>query len=216
MSKLDEWLADNDPKRFKIISKHYYDLFAYHAAQRLTTFNFFIVSLAFFSNAYATLLTKSGGSASRFLAASVLALTAYLFALAFAKLDKRNEQIISTNEEPLACVQKVFQKTLGVDAVIKPVTDNRRSAGLWQTFAIASEKSRFLTTFGQVIPLIYFFATCLSISGAAYSYFLATHRLIGPSIFSAILMIGSAIFIYFDLPLRSRPAKAAPASDGKV
>lgn len=151
---------DQDPKRFEAVAKHYYDLFAYHAAQRLTTFNFFIVSLSFFCNAYATLATK-GDETHRFyfVMASVLAFIAWVLVLAFSRLDKRNEQIIMFNERPLRRIQKAIATELGGDE--------------WETFDKSDKDSRPLRTFGTLLPIIYVVAGCLAAAGTAYGFMLA-------------------------------------------
>jgi hypothetical protein len=85
------YLFENEIKKFEIVNKHYYDLFSYHATQRLTTFNFFIVSLSFFSSAYALLLTRGSDAAPHYGVAGILSFAAYLLILAFSRLDARNE-----------------------------------------------------------------------------------------------------------------------------
>jgi hypothetical protein len=158
-AKLLAWLEE-DPKRFEVVTKHYYDLFAYHAAQRLTTFNFFIVSLSFFSNAYATLATK-GDDAHQFyyVMASVLSLVAWALVVTFSRLDKRNEQIILINERPLKRIQAIIATQFGGDS--------------WETFRLSNEEARPLRTFGKLLPIIYVVAGWLAAMGGAYALVLA-------------------------------------------
>jgi hypothetical protein len=158
-AQLLKWLED-DPKRFEVVAKHYYDLFAYHAAQRLTTFNFFIVSLSFFSNAYATLATK-GDETHQFyyVMASALAAIAWVLVVAFSRLDKRNEQIILINEGPLRRIQAIIKAQFGGDS--------------WETFRLSNEDARPLRTFGKLLPIIYTVAGWLAALGAAYGLVLA-------------------------------------------
>jgi hypothetical protein len=155
---LKKWL-DEDPKRFEVITKHYYDLFAYHAAQRLTTFNFFIVSLSFFSNAYATLIAK-GDDSHRFyyVMAGILSFTAWSLVVTFSRLDKRNEQIILINEGPLKRVQIIIAERFGGDE--------------WETFRHSNEQARPLRTFGKLLPIIYVIAGTLAAAGCAYGLLL--------------------------------------------
>lgn len=152
--ELKNWL-ETDFKRFEVLAKHYYDLFAYHAAQRLTTFNFFVVSLSFFSNAYATLVAKADDQ-HRFyyVMAAVLAFTAYALVVLFSRLDKRNEQIILINEGPLKRIQAVVAE--------------RFAGPEWETFKLSNVKATRLRTFGSLLPLIYVFAGFLAAAGAAY------------------------------------------------
>lgn len=158
-AQLLEWLTQ-DPKRFEVVAKHYYDLFAYHAAQRLTTFNFFIVSLSFFSNAYATLATK-GDDAHRFyyVMASVLSLLAWALVVTFSRLDKRNEQIILINERPLRRIQAIIAAQFGGDS--------------WETFRHSNEDARPVRTFGSLLPIIYVLAGLVAAVGGSYALVLA-------------------------------------------
>ena len=158
-AELKALLDDNDPKRFEFVAKHYYDLFAYHAAQRLTTFNFFIVSLSFFSNAYATLVTK--GDANHpfyYIMSGILSFTAYILVVCFSRLDKRNEQIILINERPLRRIQAAIREKLKGDD--------------WETFRTSNEESTTLRTFGKLLPIIYVFAGMLAGMGGPYGLFL--------------------------------------------
>jgi hypothetical protein len=158
-AQLLKWL-EQDPKRFEVLAKHYYDLFAYHAAQRLTTFNFFIVSLSFFSNAYATLATK-GDDAHEFyyVMASVLSVLAWMLVVTFSRLDKRNEQIILINERPLKQIQSFIAQQVGADS--------------WETFKNSNDDARPLRTFGTLLPIIYVVAGLLTALGGAYGLVLA-------------------------------------------
>ncbi|MEA3018152.1 MAG: hypothetical protein QOI38_2874 [Sphingomonadales bacterium] len=158
-AELKGWL-EADPKRFEVVTKHYYDLFAYHAAQRLTTFNFFIVSLSFFSNAYATLVTKGDAAHSfYYVMSAMLSFTAYILVVCFSRLDKRNEQIILINERPLRRIQAIIE--------------DRFQGGCWETFKTSNEEARPLRTFGKLLPVIYIFAGMLAAMGGPYGLFLA-------------------------------------------
>lgn len=157
--ELKTWL-EADPKRFEVVAKHYYDLFAYHAAQRLTTFNFFIVSLSFFSNAYATLVTKGDPEHPfYYIISATLSFTAYILVVCFSRLDKRNEQIILINERPLRRIQAIIE--------------DRFQGGCWETFKVSNEDARPLRTFGKLLPIIYVFAGVLAGMGGPYGLFLA-------------------------------------------
>lgn len=159
VEKLKGALANEAAKQFELAAKHYYDLFAYHAAQRLTAFNFFIVSLSFLSTAYATLVMKGVDGQSRFAMAAGLALAAYVLVLAFARLDRRNEQIISANERPLLRIQQAF-----ADAFAEA-----GEAGVWQTFR-ATDNAFLFRTFGDLLPVIYLVAATLTAAGASYAF----------------------------------------------
>lgn len=153
-------LFERDSKRFEWMAKQYYDLFAYHAAQRLTAFNFFLVSLSFFSTAYATLISRStGGTTTYFPVAGVLAGAAYFLVVAFGRLDKRNEQIISINEKPLIRIQRAIR--LGL------TPPDNAGDDVWETF-VQTDKSYRFRTFGEILPFIYCLAATACAAGAMY------------------------------------------------
>ena len=168
---LRKMFEDGKDERFEWLAKQYYDLFAYHAAQRLTAFNFFIVSLSFFSNAYATFITRSQGDQLYYNPALGLALVAWLLTIFFARLDKRNEQIIQINEEPLKKLQQAVashfeSKGTALDQ------DGHACANVFRTFREADKSYRF-RTFGSLLPSIFTIAAAACVCGAAYAAFKA-------------------------------------------
>ena len=187
------WLDQKDPLTFEFLTKHYYDLFAYHAAQRLTTFNFFIVSLSFLSNAFALLVTK--GSVQFDIMGSVLAFTAYILILAFGRLDKRNEQIILINEQPLKMVQKVIAQRIQSDA--------------WKTFERADHEARLWRTFGQLLPLIYVVAASLAVVGGMDALVMGHQT----SLMFAVLGSATLIVLAFLAINRAGPLRAENLMD---
>ncbi len=153
-------LFDSDSKRFEWMAKQYYDLFAYHAAQRLTAFNFFLVSLSFFSTAYATLISKSEPSKTNYFpVAGALAFAAYLLVISFGRLDKRNEQIVGINEKPLIRIQRAIRLGLA--------EQNDDGDEVWETF-VQADRSVPFRTFGQLLPIIYSLAALACAAGAMY------------------------------------------------
>lgn len=155
-------LFGSNSKRFEWMAKQYYDLFAYHAAQRLTAFNFFLVSLSFFSTAYATLISRSAdGATNYFPVAGVLASAAFFLVVAFGRLDKRNEQIIGINEKPLIRIQRAIRLGLA------PLDEDGDE--VWETFVQADKSYRF-RTFGELLPLIYCLAATACAAGAMYGF----------------------------------------------
>ena len=155
-------LFERDSKRFEWMAKQYYDLFAYHAAQRLTAFNFFLVSLSFFSTAYATLISKSDNTTTDYFpVAGALASAAYLLVVAFGRLDKRNEQIIGINEKPLIRIQRAIR--LGLSQ------DDELGDEVWETF-VQADRSVPLRTFGHLLPIIYSLAATACAAGAMYGF----------------------------------------------
>ncbi|MGC1305436.1 MAG: hypothetical protein WA840_23950 [Caulobacteraceae bacterium] len=144
-----------ESKGFEAIYKQYYDLFSYHATQRLTTFNFFMVTISFLSNAYATLITKSDGSSKLYWMSASLALAAYVLVILFGRLDRRNEQIVEINEKPINKLQEMLSNKLGGDPI-------------WRTFEETDKKARRLGTFGTLLPLIYWISSILAAAGSTY------------------------------------------------
>lgn len=171
------------------MSKQYYDLFAYHAAQRLTAFNFFLVSLSFFSTAYATLITRSGETGKSYYAvASALAFAAYLLIIAFGRLDKRNEQIIRVNEQPLKRIQAEFRRGLG-----------EGDDEVWETFRQAEKAYRF-RTYSSILPFIYCLAAAASAGGSVFGITGPGPELhIGWAMLWAALILFSSLAICFPL-----------------
>jgi hypothetical protein len=155
-------LFDGDSKRFEWMAKQYYDLFAYHAAQRLTAFNFFLVSLSFFSTAYATLISRSDAPTDKYFpVAGFLASAAYLLVVAFGRLDKRNEQIININEKPLIRIQRAIRLGLA--------PEGEEGDEVWETF-VQADRSYPLRTFGSILPIIYSLAAMACAAGAMYGF----------------------------------------------
>jgi len=90
-----------DPEEIeKRAHDHAWDWFALHAGQRMQTFNFFLVAVAFILAAYATLLDKH-----RVAAAGVALVGAWL-AVWFQRLDRRTRQLIKAGEGALASREK--------------------------------------------------------------------------------------------------------------
>lgn len=143
-------LKTDREKTADLILKHYSDQFSYHAAQRLTTFRYFITAFSVFSAAYATLLTSSDPLFHD--AAFGIAAFAFLLVLCFARLDKRNEQIILLNEHPIRLSQREIDAFVGGD-------------GDYSTFDKSDAEKRFFMTFGRVLPVVFLLTAILSIAG---------------------------------------------------
>lgn len=74
---------------------HAWAWFALHAAQRMQSFNFFLVATAFLIAAYASLLEK------HHLAAIIVALIGAWIAFWFNRLDARTRQLVNAGESAL-------------------------------------------------------------------------------------------------------------------
>lgn len=78
---------------------HAWDWFSLHAGQRMQSFNYFIVAIAFLTAGYASLLEK------RPWIAVGTALTGAWIAVWFNRLDRRTRQLISAGESALEVTQ---------------------------------------------------------------------------------------------------------------
>jgi hypothetical protein len=99
-------MAPPDPSDIaKQAREHAWDWFALHAAQRMQTFNFFLVATAFLIAGYASLLEKH-----RWAAFGVALLGAWL-AFWFNRLDTRSRQLVKAGERALAVLQAQLAAT---------------------------------------------------------------------------------------------------------
>ena len=185
---LKAMFADTSDKRFEWLAKQYYDLFSYHAAQRLTAFNFFIVSLSFFSNAFAMFVTRTQGNDTYFELAAGLAIVAWLLTLFFARLDKRNEQIIQINEKPLKRMQQAVAEHFE-DQNVALHSDGDGNANVFRTFREA-DKSYPFRTFGSILPWLFTLAAAACLTGASYATMKA-----GLLPFCAVLLVWIVLLI---------------------
>jgi hypothetical protein len=90
------------------VRKHAWDWFTVHAAQRMQTFNFFLVATAFLLAAYGSLLEKHGE------AAAVVALVGAGFAYCFRRLDSRTRQLVKASERVLKIAQARLAERSGI------------------------------------------------------------------------------------------------------
>ncbi len=84
--------------------KYSWDYFHFHASQRLTTFNFYLVICGFVIAGYATALRDSHDSP----VAALLGLVLSLISFIFWKLDLRNRQMIWNAEDALKELEDTF------------------------------------------------------------------------------------------------------------
>ena len=76
--------------------KYAWDWFQFHANQRTSMFNYFLVAMTILGSAYVGLV-KEG----IFPAAALLGLVGFLLAISFTILDVRNQQLVKMSEEVL-------------------------------------------------------------------------------------------------------------------
>jgi hypothetical protein len=88
--------------------EHAWNWFALHAAQRMQTFNFFLVATAFLIAGYASLLEKNHW------AAFGVALLGSWLALWFYRLDTPSRQLVKAGERALAILEAQLSATAGI------------------------------------------------------------------------------------------------------
>jgi hypothetical protein len=94
-------MASPDPNEIaKQAREHAWNWFAFHAAQRMQAFNFFVVATAFLIAAYASLLEKNPG------AAAVLAAVGAWLTIWFNRLEARSRQLVMVGERALTVSQR--------------------------------------------------------------------------------------------------------------
>lgn len=91
--------------------KHSWDWFSMHAAQRMQSFNFFLVATAFLAAGYSALLDKQP------IAAIAVALLGSIISNLFSRLDLRTRQLIVAGEDVLKELQLKIAKGTGIAEV---------------------------------------------------------------------------------------------------
>jgi len=87
-----------------VLLKYAWDYFHFHASQRLTTFNFYLVICGLIIAAYAAALRDSQDTSVALLLGFVLSLMSFVF----WKLDRRNRQMIWNAEQALKEIEDSF------------------------------------------------------------------------------------------------------------
>ncbi len=122
---MDEPIKDEDINDYR---QYVWDYFHYHASQRLTTFNFYIIICSLMATAYFTAL-KDVRTAHLGI---VLGLLILLLSFIFWKLDIRNRQMIENAEEALKCIESenTLQDTNEEPHVLKIFTRDKRQTDI--------------------------------------------------------------------------------------
>jgi hypothetical protein len=95
----------------KQVLDHAWNWFNLHAAQRMQTFNFFLVATAFLIAAYASLLEKHHW------AALLVGLVGAWLSFWFTRLDSRTRQLINAGEAALEILQERIAKAADIPAL---------------------------------------------------------------------------------------------------
>jgi hypothetical protein len=101
-------IPDGQTEVMKQAREYAWNWFALHAAQRMQTFNFFLVATAFLIAGYASLLEKYHW------AAFAVALLGSWLALWFYRLDSRSRQLVKAGERALAILEKQLSAAAGI------------------------------------------------------------------------------------------------------
>ena len=100
----------------KTLALYYaWDHFAYHAQQRQTVFNFFLLLVGGCVAAYSSTMGHGGGEYSYF--RSFLGAVLALASLVFWRLDQRNARLVKISEEALKELEARMAKDINVQSI---------------------------------------------------------------------------------------------------
>jgi hypothetical protein len=126
---------------------HAWDYFAFHAQQRQTVFNFFLILVGASVAAYASTLAKADGSHDHF--HSILGLLVVASSFLFWRLDKRNSRLVKLAEEPLKKFEnRLAERTDIADMTILSKADTKIERGILSNFE----------TFSQIYRMVFILA----------------------------------------------------------
>jgi hypothetical protein len=126
---------------------HAWDYFAFHAQQRQTVFNFFLILLGASVAAYASTLAKADGSHDHF--HSILGLLVAVSSFLFWRLDKRNSRLVKFAEAPLKNLENRLAERTGIaDMTILCKADTKTESGILRKFE----------TFSQIYRMVFILA----------------------------------------------------------
>jgi hypothetical protein len=122
---------------------HAWDYFAFHAQQRQTVFNFFLILIGASVAAYASTLAKADGSHDYF--HSVLGLLVVVSSFLFWRLDKRNSRLVKLAEDPLKKFEnRLTERTQIADMTILSRADTKIESGILSNFESFSQIYRMV------------------------------------------------------------------------
>ena len=100
----------------KTLALYYaWDHFAYHAQQRQTVFNFFLLLIGGCVAAYSSTMGEGGGEYNYF--RSFLGAVLVLASLVFWRLDQRNARLVKISEEALKELEARMAKDINVQSI---------------------------------------------------------------------------------------------------
>jgi lysylphosphatidylglycerol synthetase-like protein (DUF2156 family) len=193
---------DKDSKALELALGHYTSLFIYHAGQRMGTLNFFLTAASISAGAYGFLIFR--GESHFHGTAALLAGVTWVLALAFGRLDRRNAQLVTLDEEPLVAIQAAFTARFGGTS--------------WNAFERSSKEAHRMMTFGQLMPSIYLMVALLSLGGAFYALRLSHDPAFGARIPALLVLLFFALalaswaILFRDGPRLERADAPLPAA----
>jgi hypothetical protein len=129
----------------KTLALYYaWDHFAYHAQQRQTVFNFFMLLIGGCVAAYSATIGESGGEYNYF--RSFLGVVLALASLVFWRLDQRNARLVKISEEALKELEARMAKDINVPS-IRLMANGQKKISRFPFSKIES--------FGQIYGLIF-------------------------------------------------------------
>jgi amino acid permease len=129
----------------KTLALYYaWDHFAYHAQQRQTVFNFFLLLIGGCVAAYSSTIGENGGEYNYF--RSFLGAVLVLASLVFWRLDQRNARLVKISEEALKELEARMAKDINVPS-IRLMANGQKKISRFPFSKIES--------FGQIYGLIF-------------------------------------------------------------
>ena len=127
----------------KTLALYYaWDHFAYHAGQRQTVFNFFLLLIGGCVAAYSATMGESGAEYSYF--RGFLGVVLAVASLVFWRLDQRNARLVKVSEDALKDLEAQIAKEINVSSIRLMTNAEKKVSGF-----------PFLESFGQIYGLIF-------------------------------------------------------------
>jgi hypothetical protein len=143
----------------KTLALYYaWDHFAYHAQQRQTVFNFFLLLVGGCVAAYSSTMGESGGDYNYF--RSFLGVVLALASLVFWRLDQRNARLVKISENALKNLEAQMAKEINEPSIRLIANAEKRVSG----FPFSKIES-----FGQIYGLIFAVGGLVGLAMAIFS-----------------------------------------------
>jgi hypothetical protein len=151
-------MADNEKTTFDDAEQaalaHAWDYFAFHAQQRQTVFNFFLILVGASIAAYAGTLGKSEAAYFHLMIGSLVSISSLLF----WRLDKRNARLVKLAEEPLKNLEiRLANRTEISNMQILAAADIRIGGRFWSRFESFKQIFRVVFLLAGLVGVAIFF-----------------------------------------------------------